>query len=74
MFLWIIEWLTYAKPAQTSLLKPRKEQKHDMSRFLRGKTKSIMNHLIKKLEEKKASNGLAASKCDLLNTNPTVKI
>ena len=33
-------------------LKPCNEPKHDMSRFLRGKTKSIMNHLSKELEEK----------------------
>ena len=30
-------------------LKPRKDQKQDMSRFLRGKTKPILNHLSKEL-------------------------
>ena len=34
-------------------LKPRKDQKHDMSNFLRGKTKSIYSHLTKNLEEKR---------------------
>ena len=34
-------------------LKPRKDQKQDMSRFLRGKTKPILNHLAKELVEKK---------------------
>ena len=34
-------------------LKPRKNQKQDMSRFVRGKTKSIFNHLSKELIEKR---------------------
>ena len=34
-------------------LKPRKDQKHDMSNFLCGKTKSIYSHLTKNLEEKR---------------------
>jgi hypothetical protein len=34
-------------------LKPRKDQKHDMSQFLRGKSKPILNHLLKDLEIKK---------------------
>jgi hypothetical protein len=35
-------------------LKPRKDQKHDMSQFLRGKSKPILIHLSKQLEMKKA--------------------
>ena len=34
-------------------LKPRKDQKHDMSQFLRGKSKPILIHLTKELEMKK---------------------
>ena len=34
-------------------LEPRKGQKQDMSRFLRGKTKSILNHLSQELIEKR---------------------
>jgi hypothetical protein len=34
-------------------LKPRKDQKQDMSHFLRGKTKPILNHLSKELVEKR---------------------
>ena len=34
-------------------LKPRKDQKQDMSRFLRGKTKPILNHFAKELVEKR---------------------
>ena len=34
-------------------LKPRKDQKHDMSQFLRGKSKPILIHLSKELETKK---------------------
>ena len=36
-------------------LKPRKDQKQDMSRFLRCKTKSILNHLSKGLTEKRGN-------------------
>jgi hypothetical protein len=34
-------------------LKPRKDQKHDMSQFLRGKSKPILIHLSKELGMKK---------------------
>ena len=34
-------------------LRPRKDQKQDMSHFLRGKTKPILNHLSKELTEKR---------------------
>ena len=34
-------------------LKPRKDQKHDMSQFVRGKSKPILNRLLKELKEKR---------------------
>ncbi|CAB4015603.1 Gastrula zinc finger [Paramuricea clavata] len=47
-------------------LKPRKDQKHDMSQFLRVKSKPILIHLSKELEMKKGSKWFISVKVRFL--------
>ncbi len=55
-------------------LKPRKDQKRDMSHFLRGKTKPVLNHLSKELAEKRGIKWFMNVKVRFANLNPMVKI
>lgn len=51
-------------------LKPRKDQKHDMSQFLRGKTKPILNHLSKELVEKRGIKWFVNVKVRFIKPKP----
>ena len=51
------------------VLKPRKDQKHDMSQFLRGKSKSILIHLSKELEMKKGLKWFISVKTRFVKPN-----
>ena len=43
-------------------LKPRKDQKYDMSHFLRGKTKPILRYLSKNLQEKRLGSKMVSER------------
>ena len=51
-------------------LKPRKDQKQDMSHFLRGKTKPILNHLSKELIEKRGIKWFISVKVRFVKPKP----
>lgn len=51
-------------------LKARKDQKQDMFRFLRGKTKPILNHLAKELIEKRTIKWLICVKTRCVKPKP----
>ncbi len=51
-------------------LKPRKDQKQDMSHFLRGKTKPILNHLSKELAEKRGIKWFISVKVRFVKPKP----
>jgi hypothetical protein len=51
-------------------LKPRKDQKQDISHFLRGKTKPILNHLSKELEQKRGIKWFISVKVRFVKPKP----
>ena len=51
-------------------LKPRKDQKQDMSHFLHGKTKPILNHLSNELVKKMGIKWFTSVKVRFIKPNP----
>ena len=51
-------------------MKPRKDQKQDMSHFLRGKTKPILNHLLNELVKKRGIKWFTSVKVRFVKSKP----
>ena len=51
-------------------MKPRKDQKQDMSHFLRGKTKPILNHLLNELVKKRGIKWFTDVKVRFVKAKP----